>query len=308
MFLAYTLAHYFFPRHSNNHKAKILHSSTLFFLILSLLFYQLILQAIPFSGIKILGYASNIPPAKVIELTNQKRAEAGIGAVEFNSLLAQAAKAKGEDMLAQNYWAHVAPDGTQPWKFFTNAGYSYRYAGENLARDFADPNSAIEAWMASPTHRDNLLSSKYQHIGIAVVEGDINGVETTLVVQLFGTPTAGTVPAVPVASAETVTTSPPTPTPEPVQAVTEEEEIAVFTETAPVGAAVEEKKILISPFSTTRNISLVTLSLLLVILVVDGLIVANKRITRIGGRTFAHLAFLGMVLTIALIARAGQIL
>jgi len=54
--------------------------------------------------------------------------------------------------------------------------------------------------------------------------------------------------------------------------------------------------------------SLVTIGMLLIVLVVDGFVVANKKITRIGGRTFAHLAFLGMILAIILIAQAGEIL
>lgn len=311
MFLTYALAHYFFPGHSNNHKAKLLHASTLYFLILSLLAYQVILQAIPLSGVKILGYASNIPPAQVIEVTNQKRAEAGVGALEYNTVLAQAAKAKGEDMLAKDYWAHVAPDGIQPWSFITNAGYKYKYAGENLARDFSDPASAVAAWMASPSHKENLLSSKYQHIGVAVVEGDLAGVETTLVVQLFGTPYVDTTPQVPVASAQNLTTPAPTPiqVAEPAVVTEMKEEVAEITAASPIGAATKESnRLLVSPFNVTRNVSLITLSLLLVILVVDGLIVANKKITRIGGRTFAHLAFLGMVLAIVIIAQAGEIL
>jgi len=170
MYLAYTLAHYFFPRHSNNHKAKLLHASTLYFLILSLVIYQVLLQALPLTGLKILGYAANIPPDKVIELTNQKRNDAGVGNLVYNPLLSSAARAKGEHMLTQDYWAHVAPDGTQPWKFFTDVGYVYRYAGENLARDFSDPTSTVDAWMASPSHKENLLSAKYKDIGVAVVE------------------------------------------------------------------------------------------------------------------------------------------
>ena len=65
---------------------------------------------------------------------------------------------------------------------------------------------------------------------------------------------------------------------------------------------------MISPFSTTKGMSLVTVGLLLFVLIVDGLIIANKKITRIGGRTVAHLAFLGMVLIIIIIAQAGEIL
>lgn len=311
MFLAYTLAHYFFPRHSNNHKAKILHASSLYLLILSLLVYQLVLTALPFTGVKILGYASSIPPDAVIELTNQKRNDAGVGSLTYNAHLAQAAKAKGEHMLTNNYWAHVAPDGTQPWKFFTDVGYVYKYAGENLARDFSDPASTVDAWMASPSHRDNLLSSKYSDIGVAVVEGDLDGVETTLVVQLFGSPYVDTSPSLPIASANVAETPAPTPSPESPKpspiAVAGQEETQI---TPPVSSGVVDvrPKVLVSPFSSTKGMSLVTVSLLLLVLVVDGVVIANKKISRIGGRTFAHLAFLGMVLAIILIAQAGQIL
>lgn len=315
MYLAYTLAHYFFPRHSNNHKAKLLHASTLYFLIFSLVIYQVLLQALPLTGLKILGYAANIPPDKVIELTNQKRNDAGVGNLVYNPKLAAAARSKGEHMLAQDYWAHVAPDGTQPWKFFTDVGYVYRYAGENLARDFSDPTSTVDAWMASPSHKENLLSAKYKDIGIAVVEGDLGGVETTLVVQFFGSPYIDSTPTVPVASADIQGTLAPTPSPKPTETTVPTPTLQVASEgeietqaTAPSGDISVKPKILISPFSSTKGMSLVTIGMLLIVLVVDGLVVANKKITRIGGRTFAHLAFLGMILAIILIAQAGNIL
>jgi hypothetical protein len=307
MFLAYTLVHYFYPRHSNNHKAKLLHASTLLFLILTLLAYQAVLRFLPLSGVRILGYAANISPSEVISLTNQKRVEEGLVALEYNSDLAAAAKKKGEDMLAQDYWAHIAPDGTQPWKFFTDEDYKYRYAGENLARDFADPASAVSAWVASPSHRGNLLSPKYKEVGIAVVEGNLAGVETTIIVQFFGTRFSETVPSVPIAVAEiegVTKTLTPASSPAPqvlAPKLTEVPEI-------PVSAVSSRPKILISPFATTRSVSLATIVTLLVVLVVDGLVVSRRKIARIGGRTFAHLAFLGMILAIVLIARAGEIL
>jgi hypothetical protein len=309
MYLAYTLAHYFFPRHSNNHKAKILHASTLYILVLSLIFYQIVLQFLPLTGLKILGYASNIGTDAIIELTNQKRNDAGVGKLEYNPLLAQAARAKGENMLSQDYWAHIAPDGTQPWKFFTDAGYIYRYAGENLARDFSDPASAVTAWMASPSHKENLLSSKYRDIGVAVVEGDLNGVDTTIIVQLFGTPYVDTAPALPVASADVAGNVAPTPPPEPTVILpVAGQEVSQVEQVAPAGDVSVKPRFMISPFSTTKGMSLFTVGLLLAVLVVDGLIIANKKITRIGGRTVAHLAFLGMVLIIIIIVQAGEIL
>src|SRR3972149_10673467 len=181
------LAHLFVPRQSNNHKAKLLHPSSLTTLVLVLAVFQLSITFLPSFGEKVLGYAANISPDEVIRLTNEKRVANGFSPLTTNAVLSQAAQAKGADMLNKDYWAHVAPDGTQPWYFFTNFGYKYRYAGENLARDFQNPTSAVEAWMASPSHKENLLSSKYKEIGIAVVEGDLAGVDTTIIVQFFGT-------------------------------------------------------------------------------------------------------------------------
>ena len=326
MYVLETLAHYLIPHTSNNQKAKLLHSTSLLFIAFVLLIFQLALYIIPRTGIKILGYASQISIEQIVALTNEKRAQAGLSPLEFNPTLSSAAKAKGEDMLARDYWAHVAPDGTQPWKFFTDAGYKYRYAGENLARDFGDANSAVEAWMASPTHRENVMSAKYKDIGLAVVEGDMGGVETTIIVELFGTSLADTLPPAPIAqtgvttqtAAPQMTGSPAaavlalptnTPTATPIPIPTESAlKIAALTEPVETPFPTSIPQVLISPFKTTRGVSLVTVGFLMIILLVDGLVVSRRRIARIGGRTFAHLSFLGMILAIAIILKAGRIL
>lgn len=328
MLLGFVLAHYLYPSFTNNHKAKLLHNTSILLLSFFLIAYQLILQVMPITGVGVLGYAANIAPEEIVRLTNEKRSEAGVSALQFNASLAKAARAKGEHMLQYDYWAHTAPDGTEPWKFFTDIGYKYRYAGENLARDFSNPQSAIDAWMASPSHRNNMLSNKYREIGVAVVEGDLGGVETTLIVQFFGTRLTDTVSDVQIAQAQPAATSAPvlTPTPIPtslpkattVEATPTPEPFISFTSPTPseqiikLSEPVEEKadrfKVLISPFSTTRGLSIATTALLLTVMIVDGLVVARRKIPRVGGRTFAHLAFLGMILAILLIAKAGKIL
>lgn len=326
MNFTYTLVHYLYPHTSNNQKAKLLHTSTLFLLSIFLLIYQFILQIFPLTGVKILGYAANIPPDEIIRLTNIKRQEVGETELQYSVSLSQAARAKGEHMLANDYWAHVAPDGTEPWKFFIDSGYKYRYAGENLARDFSDPSSAISAWMASPTHKDNMLSGKYKEIGVAVVEGDLNGVDTTIIVQLFGTQLVDTTPQIPIAEAGQETsssssvailtpalTATPIPTTAPVAQISPQITPSLFIEQGEIAGPSAEKRsnpfqVLISPFTSTKDISVAVTILLLIVLVFDGIIIARRRITRVGGRSFAHIAFLGMVLTILLIAKAGNIL
>jgi len=312
MKLVHRIAHIFYPRESNNHKPKILHFSGLSSLAVFLLAVQLFINFLPNVGLKILGYAANISPEEVVQLVNEKRASNGLPALSMNQTLVSAALAKGTDMINRDYWAHVAPDGTQPWVFFTNANYSYRFAGENLARDFSNPVSAVDAWMASPTHKDNILSDKYKETGVAVVEGDLAGVDTTIIIQLFGTNYVDTGPVVPIAQAQdnqdqgNIVLSP-----QPrVESLTEEIEEQVFVaedSSLPQGELTRPKT-LVSPFETTKSVSVATVGVLLGVLVVDGVVISRKKINRIGGRTFAHLAFLGMIIVIAIIIKVGQIL
>ncbi|HCR36432.1 hypothetical protein A2130_02085 [Candidatus Woesebacteria bacterium GWC2_33_12] len=302
------LVHLFIPRQSNNHKAKILHSSSLIVIASFFVVFQALINFLPRFGPNILGYASQISPDEVIRLTNQKRAEAGLSALTYNQTLAGAAYTKGRDMIDRDYWAHTAPDGTQPWKFFTDFGYRYKYAGENLARDFSSAQGTVDAWMNSPTHRENILNPKYKEIGIGVTEGDLAGVDTTIVVQFFGATYVDQTPQK-VAQVEQIKTSTIVPTTIPTVAPTI---VPVTTNLPQVQAEITTPKpnqrVLISPFTTTKNLSLIVVGLLLLVFIIDAFLVSRRRITRIAGRTFAHVAFLGMILAIILILKSGKIL
>ena len=324
MRLARTLSHLFVPGKSNNHKPRILHNSGLFYLKIFLIVFQLGIFVLSRGhGPKILGYAANIPPSEIIRIVNEKRAQNGLSALSENGQLSLAAQAKGTDMLNHDYWAHVAPDGTQPWKFFSDAGYQYRFAGENLARDFSNPQSAVEAWMASQTHKDNILSGNYQETGVAVIEGDLGGVDTTIIVQLFGTALSGAPATQPVAAAvqtalptpAPVTTTPvptfrpsPSPSPTVVPTVLPTSIPSEIAQASVIPQTLDTQQVLISPFSSTRGVSLVVVGLLLAVMAVDYVLTRKRNTPRIGGRTFAHISFLGMILIIILILRAGKIL
>lgn len=310
MKLVNLLTHYVAPRYSNNQHARILHSEFLILIAIMLIGLQALIGAGSSPSVGVLGYAANIPVDQIVSLTNQKRSEIGVGSLTYSDTLSEAARQKGEDMLRQGYWAHVAPDGTEPWDFFANVGYAYRYAGENLARDFSNPTSAVEAWMASTSHRENLLSDRYKEIGVAVVEGDLNGVDTTIIVQLFGTkseslaqiPNVAAAEAdgqenniVPVANAQEAPEQ-VQPSPKPSPAVEVEE---------PVTNAI---KPVTSPFIATKAISMFVIGLLAVVLVIDIIVIERKSVSRVSGRKTAHLAYLITLIVIILISKAGQIL
>ncbi|MBA3284597.1 MAG: CAP domain-containing protein, partial [Nitrosopumilus sp.] len=140
---------------------------------------------------------------KLYDLTNQEREKAGLQPLTYNDKLAQAAQQKANDMFAKNYWAHYGPNNENPWQFILGAGYDYEYAGENLAKNFLFSKGVVDAWMNSPTHKENMVRKEYTDIGFAVVNGMLNGEETTLVVQMFGTPQSG-IAQVPAKKPETV--------------------------------------------------------------------------------------------------------
>lgn len=303
--IAARISHFLIPQESNNQKARVLHNLPLSLIAVFILVFQVFLQNLPRLGI-ILGYAANIKPEVVIELTNQKRQEVGLPPLRLDPILSSAALQKGADMSARDYWAHVAPDGTEPWKFFRDAGYEYRFAGENLARDFANAQTAVSAWMASSTHRENILSSRYQDIGVAVIDGDIGGVQTTLVVQFFGTRLASG-GIIPVAQAQTKTEvkTPLTatqPTPAPTWALAPDSSKTQVLKKAP------EAQVLVSPLTVTKNTSITIAGFLVIVLGLDILLVYRRRIVRIGGRSLAHLSFLVVVILGILVIKSGAIL
>ena len=86
------------------------------------------------------------------------------------------------------YFAHESPTGVTPWFWFKEAGYTFLYAGENLAINFTESSDVENAWMASPKHKENILNANFREIGIATVDGVYNNNPTTFVVQMFGTP------------------------------------------------------------------------------------------------------------------------
>jgi len=298
-----SVQHWLLPSKRNRFKARLIRFEGLIAISVVLLLLQSLLSYSS-KHISVLGYASQISTEEVIRLVNIERSNQGLNTLELNSSLAEAANMKGKDMLEDGYWAHVSPDGTDPWYFFSQVKYSYRYAGENLARDFSNPTDAVSAWMASPSHRENILSDKYKEIGIAVVEGDLNGEDTTIIVQLFGTSSADRIPVIPVAAAENEEGSSQLG----ISEVGAEEE-KVFLESIAKKPDVNITiSPVVSPLIVSRNVSLGILAVLFIVLIADLFYIEQNGITRKSSRALAHISFFTMILVILIMARAGEIL
>jgi len=289
------LAHLFIPHETNNFKARFLHLRALVFFSVFFLFLQLVLSSLLFATPQVLGYASQISPEKVVELINQERTKDNLPPLALNPLLNEAAQRKAGDMFAFNYWAHVSPSGRQPWDFFREVGYDFSFAGENLARDFPTAEDAVKAWVASPSHEENIVNSKYRETGVAVVDGTLGGVETTLIVQLFGTlnDKVGS-NGVLLESKSLSSTEKP---------ITNSNILAnTFLATNP------NKEVAFNPFFVNKLIGFSILGILALILAIDGLYVWRKEIVRLSGKSMAHALFIFGVILIIILSRSGSIL
>ncbi|MBU2052121.1 MAG: CAP domain-containing protein [Patescibacteria group bacterium] len=271
-----TLTHLFLPHSSNNYKAKTLHISSLSTLMILVMLSQILITIFSRVVPNVLGIATSITAEELINLTNSKRSEQGLPVLTYNPVLAQAAQAKGADMVAKGYWAHTSPDGLTPWTFFKQASYKYLYAGENLARDFGNSSAVVNAWMNSATHRENIMSNRYREMGIAVIHDTFQGQPTTLVVQMFGTQVSSV-------------------------SITEAAEAVLAEMEAPQVPVIDS-------FSLTKSVSISLTLVLLTVMIIDTVIIARKRIVRLSGKGWAHLVFLGILLLILIGIQPGLIL
>lgn len=269
----------FFPNPKNNHKAHFLSSK--FFLVISLFF---IFGALFFSPatnplINQIKVQADVSLNELLDLTNQKRIDNNLEPLRQNNQLNQAAEKKAYDMFDKNYWAHNSPDGVTPWVFIKGAGYDYVYAGENLARGFSSASDVVDAWMASPSHRENLLSSNYEDVGFAIKSGKLNGEETVLVVQEFGSKNILTTDI----SANDVKGEN-----SPINF------LSVFTS--------------INNLSFSDNLVIIILLALILLLVIDIFMIEKKKISRFAGHNEDHIIYVAGIIIIIFIMTTGVIL
>lgn len=207
-----SLHDHFIPHPRNNYHPHVLSHRMLALLTLLIMTVKIAAISVVAVTPAVTVEATAITPTIVIELANNARAESGLSELTANSLLSKAAQSKANDMLAKQYFAHNTPSGETPWTFIKATGYSYVTAGENLAIDFTEAESVQTAWMNSPGHRANIMNKSFQEIGIGIAKGMYNGHQTTIVVQMFGTPIAQKVelPSTPTPVAQPATPAAPT--------------------------------------------------------------------------------------------------
>ena len=124
----------------------------------------------------------SLAPRVAIELqtiidVNNARAARGVGALYSDPQLGTLARERSMDMASHNYFSHYAPDGSAYYVHLLDvSNVAFQYAGENLAwstySDDMSARTAVDGWIASPAHAENLFNSNYSRAGIGVVSAD----------------------------------------------------------------------------------------------------------------------------------------
>lgn len=122
-------------------------------------------------AIAMAGSLSSTDPAlqqsaqDALTLVNQQRAAAGLAALTWNNDLAAAALVRAQEIVGT--FSHTRPNGSAWYTVNSNVMY-----GENLAKNYSSATDVVNAWMASPTHKANVMDSGFKTIGISIYKAD----------------------------------------------------------------------------------------------------------------------------------------
>lgn len=117
---------------------------------------------------------SNTNVELVLKLINEAREKAGVSPLKLGATLPKIAQIKAEDMVSASYFAHTSKTYGTPFKMMSDYGIDYTSAGENIAGN-PSIEAAVKSWLASDTHKQNLLSSSYEYIGIGIAKSPTYG-------------------------------------------------------------------------------------------------------------------------------------
>ncbi len=185
------LHNFFIPHEGNDYHPHILHTKRAFFYSTAFLITKII----------VVGFALLLPAqvfvipdvlqqqqSEIVALTNQVRESRGVQVLEQEGKLFTSSQHKADDMGLHSYFSHTSPNGEKLADFLIKSGYDYEAAGENLAVGFSSAEELIDAWIASPTHYNNLIDTDFQEFGVGLTAGSYEGHPVVYVASHFGSP------------------------------------------------------------------------------------------------------------------------
>src|SRR3954468_669896 len=125
-----------------------------------------------YTRVRVTGSAAASIERQAFDLINKKRIAVGLESLVWNDELAELARLHSQDMADKKYFSHRGSDGTMVDDRADKLGMAnWSAIGENIAfeRGFDDAaNFAVERWMESPAHKQNLLDQRWKETGMGV--------------------------------------------------------------------------------------------------------------------------------------------
>lgn len=103
---------------------------------------------------------------QAVNLTNKQRVQSGLEPLTVNSQLTAAAQNHTNNMALDDFFSHTGINGSSMSDRIRSQGYDFSYAAENIGAGYENPQAAIEGWMNSSGHRENLLNPNVTEIGV----------------------------------------------------------------------------------------------------------------------------------------------
>jgi uncharacterized protein YkwD len=113
--------------------------------------------------------------AKMLMMVNEERRKVGLQPLAADVELRKIALAHSADMFRRGYFAHLTPEGKDPFDRMREAHVRFYLAGENLALAQTLP-IAHEGLMNSPGHKANILRPGFGRLGIGILDGGVYGI------------------------------------------------------------------------------------------------------------------------------------
>lgn len=111
---------------------------------------------------------------EMVQLVNQERASRGLAPYQVDMQLVKVARVKAQEMVSKGYFSHTSPTYGSPFQMMDTFGIHYIAAAENIAQN-PSVSGAHQMFMNSSGHKANIVSSTYDYVGIAVVNGGPHG-------------------------------------------------------------------------------------------------------------------------------------
>lgn len=107
-------------------------------------------------------------PTILLAIINRERQAAGVGRLDLDARLLDAAQRHTDAMAARGELSHRLPGEPPLGGRVATAGYAFSSLGENVAGGQETALEVVRDWMSSAGHRANILGRAYLHVGFGL--------------------------------------------------------------------------------------------------------------------------------------------